>query len=226
MQTSGSCSCCCSSALSAPWLSLLHEPPTQQNNCTFRWLRSSSTTGKKLESLPVKWEKTVGYRCWYLVPIRAMKNSPLPSLPAGPPGAAGSPSAHTAPGTAGRAAPWLRPGHAHIWPHTGTPALPGSVTAVGETIRNTHIRSVFAQEVKAWGWTPTQSAAQGLPPAPAHTSHFSSSHKPQAGQKVWLRFQTSWHISKQPFTPQNSHILLSTTSSIWCLSFPQFDTNP
>lgn len=143
MQTSGSCSCCCSSALSAPWLSLLHEPPTQQNNCTFRWLRSSSTTGKKLESqAPVKREKTVGYSCWYLVPIRAMRNSPLPSLPAGPPGAAGSPSAHTAPGTAGRAAPWLRPGHAHIWPHTGTPALPGSVTAVGETIRNTHTHTI------------------------------------------------------------------------------------
>lgn len=156
-----------------------------------------------------------------------MKNSPLPSLPAGPPGAAGSPSAHTAPGTAGRAAPWLRPGHAHIWPHTGTPALPGSVTAVGETIRNTHTHMIcVCTGGESLGLDTTQSAAQGLPPAPAHTSHFSSSHKPQAGQKVWLRFQTSWHISKQPFTLQNSHILLSTTSSIWCLSFPQFDTNP
>lgn len=196
-------------------------PLTQQNNCTI--------AGRKLESQAlIRWEKTVGYSCWYLVPNSAIKNSPLPSLPAGPPGAAGSPSAHRAPGTAGRAAPWLRPGHAHIWLHTGTPALPGSLKAahgIGETISNTHTRSVFAQEVTAQGWTPTECSPE-LPPAPTHTSHFSSSHKPQAGQEVWLRFQTSWHISKQPFTPHKSHILLSTTISIWCLSFPQFDTNP
>lgn len=42
-------------------------------------------------------ERTIGYSYW-LFGISAIKNSPLPSLPAGTPAAAGNLSAHTPPG--------------------------------------------------------------------------------------------------------------------------------
>lgn len=146
------------------------------------------------------------------MPITAAKNSPLPSLPAGPPGAAGSPSAHTAPGTAGRAAPWLRPGHAHIWLHTGTPALPGSLTAargIRETIRNTrtHRICVCTRDESPGLDTHRQSAAPVLPLAPTHTSHFSSSHKPPGWPEglaqisdLLAYFSITFHSSQVPYS--------------------------